>query len=579
MIGECMPVMIGECMPVMIGECMPVMIGECMPVMIGECMPAMIGECMPTIIGECIPVMIEECMPAMISVMIGECIPVMIGECMPTMIGECIPVMIGECMPVMIGECMPVMIGECMPVVIGECMPVMIGECMPVMIGECMPVMIDCGDIYELDEFNPEVTFSSPAKPELECYWFIKLSSRPSSQGTVSGVRTGHKRVPEFSRRICYPQCYQSLCSVNSYCGRKWEKSTISINNTIHIRLSTYGASTSHFTATVKLVRASNNSVSSDADLCYNAEDRGMTYAGDVDFTRDLEPCLPWHEMTHCESHPFQNDIFNTLLVGNKCRNPDTGTGFTPWCYTSKENCARNYCDVCKIGKRYDSREDCAHLKADGHCDVSVCAKTCGDGGPSPSTPTKASLVKCPQPSDDPPDGTAVSVSDHYSVGQVLTYRCNYNNSTRDRYCLSTGGWSPMGTACSECPDSSHFNKATGHCYEYVGTSLGFFDARTHCEGIGSKLGMAKTEEENQFLLKISGGHIWLGLTDSEVEGTFVWDDGEAANYTNWSNGQPDNYGNEDCGSMYRNGHWNDLPCPSYTLPFVCQTPIVGKML
>jgi gliding motility-associated-like protein len=74
---------------------------------------------------------------------------------------------------------------------------------------------------------------------------------------------------------------------------------------------------------------------------------------------------------------------------------------------------------------------------------------------------------------------------------------------------------------------------------------------------------------------------IWLGLTDAQQEGTFIWLDGTPLTYTNWSPGEPNNtippccnipiigcqppdircqYG-EDCLQMYGNGLWNDWSC------------------
>ena len=39
-----------------------------------------------------------------------------------------------------------------------------------------------------------------------------------------------------------------------------------------------------------------------------------------------------------------------------------------------------------------------------------------------------------------------------------------------------------------------------------------------------------------------------------------------------WDVNQPDNAGNnEDCTELRTNGKWNDLPCPNYQRPYVCE--------
>ena len=305
------------------------------------------------------------------------------------------------------------------------------------------PAMIDCGDVIELDDSTQEVTITSPEAPELECYWLIKAPEGERLQMDFSDFNikgTPGSCIDDLEVRYVRPG-QPGL----TFCGPKWEKTTISINNTIHMRLSTYGDSTSHFTATIKLLK--------DSDLCYERSDRGMTYSGDVSFTRDFEPCLDWSQVTHCEMHPFKTDKFNTILEGNKCRNPDQNTGFQPWCYTQAKNCIRNYCDVCLVVKRYDRANNCAELKAAGKCNMKRCAKTCADQYPVPSEPVKASEVSCgapaPAPDGAPEDATKAS----YGLGESVKYKCDYKESTRLRYCLTSGQWSSMGTVCSECPD------------------------------------------------------------------------------------------------------------------------------
>jgi hypothetical protein len=49
------------------------------------------------------------------------------------------------------------------------------------------------------------------------------------------------------------------------------------------------------------------------------------------------------------------------------------------------------------------------------------------------------------------------------------------------------------------------------------------------------------TSEEQQRVQHLAAGndHVWIGLTDSAEEGSFVWSDDEPLEYSNWVPGQP----------------------------------------
>ena len=65
---------------------------------------------------------------------------------------------------------------------------------------------------------------------------------------------------------------------------------------------------------------------------------------------------------------------------------------------------------------------------------------------------------------------------------------------------------------------------------------------------------------------------LWLGYTDADSEGTWLWVDGTSAAFTNWYSGEPNDSGGEDCAATNFGayGYWNDYPC-TYSLPFVCE--------
>jgi hypothetical protein len=61
-------------------------------------------------------------------------------------------------------------------------------------------------------------------------------------------------------------------------------------------------------------------------------------------------------------------------------------------------------------------------------------------------------------------------------------------------------------------------------------------------------------------------GNLWIGYSDFQSEGVWVWASGDPTTYTNWSPGEPNNMNNEDyahmVGSGFTNhdpGEWNDI--------------------
>jgi hypothetical protein len=88
----------------------------------------------------------------------------------------------------------------------------------------------------------------------------------------------------------------------------------------------------------------------------------------------------------------------------------------------------------------------------------------------------------------------------------------------------------------------------------------------------------------------------WLGATDSDHEGNFVWKQSrKPLTFTHWSEGEPNNYRHDEDGEdcvqvrlpLYQSvaqplttpfqviggtGRWNDLPCHD-AMSYICQFP------
>ncbi|PVD31845.1 hypothetical protein C0Q70_07264 [Pomacea canaliculata] len=139
------------------------------------------------------------------------------------------------------------------------------------------------------------------------------------------------------------------------------------------------------------------------------------------------------------------------------------------------------------------------------------------------------------------------------------------------------------------CPVDKGYELYDNRCLKLYTESQDYQTARARCEADGAHLFHFKSRDQDspalvhllttrgEVLQGISHG-LWVGATDIEVEGQFVWSDGTSVptNTGLWGDTQPDNYlNNEDCADVgISNGIMlNDLPCSS-KLKYVCQVDI-----
>ncbi|XP_070539201.1 perlucin-like protein [Ptychodera flava] len=118
-----------------------------------------------------------------------------------------------------------------------------------------------------------------------------------------------------------------------------------------------------------------------------------------------------------------------------------------------------------------------------------------------------------------------------------------------------------------------NFGESCYYVYDYP--LYTFDDAERVCNGMGASLVIINDADENLFLKAFTRHqrHIWIGVTDVEVEGVWVWVDGSPLTYSNWMPGEPNNAGKrEHCAHLYSNQHgkWNDYPC-STRFGFICE--------
>jgi cysteine-rich repeat protein len=123
-------------------------------------------------------------------------------------------------------------------------------------------------------------------------------------------------------------------------------------------------------------------------------------------------------------------------------------------------------------------------------------------------------------------------------------------------------------------PKVAYFNQSTGHCYAVLNAIGTWTDMQQACINVGGDLASISDLNENNTVLP--GAAIfqaWLGFTDANQEGSFIWSDGSPSSFTNFAAGEPnDQNGGEDCVNMTEAGLWNDLSCAEFHKP-LCEIP------
>ncbi|XP_061472650.1 C-type lectin domain family 17, member A-like isoform X3 [Rhineura floridana] len=116
--------------------------------------------------------------------------------------------------------------------------------------------------------------------------------------------------------------------------------------------------------------------------------------------------------------------------------------------------------------------------------------------------------------------------------------------------------------SCTTCPQNwLRFEKS---CYFFSTSLKAWFDAKQDCEKEGAYLLIVNSLVEHNFLVKHLGNEqvFWIGLSDTNKEGEWLWLDGSRVSLSFWGAGEPNNAGHrEDCATLRFNGKWNDALC------------------
>lgn len=118
----------------------------------------------------------------------------------------------------------------------------------------------------------------------------------------------------------------------------------------------------------------------------------------------------------------------------------------------------------------------------------------------------------------------------------------------------------------------------SGHAYYLLEQST-WTEAEALAVSMGGNLATVNDQSENDWIWNTfsddGARSLWIGFTDQEEEGNFVWTSGESITFTNWELGQPSNdlvgqpehYTEMRWGVKHYEeipGHWNDLPDIDY---------------
>ena len=100
-------------------------------------------------------------------------------------------------------------------------------------------------------------------------------------------------------------------------------------------------------------------------------------------------------------------------------------------------------------------------------------------------------------------------------------------------------------------------------------------DAELNCVSQDANLVSIHSLDEHNFVRTLIKNYdpteyyTWIGLTDCQREGGWMWSDGSKVSYTLYHEGEPNNHnGIEHC--VHTNSLWNDTQC-SYTYHSVCK--------
>ncbi|XP_056454929.1 galactose-specific lectin nattectin-like [Gadus chalcogrammus] len=108
-------------------------------------------------------------------------------------------------------------------------------------------------------------------------------------------------------------------------------------------------------------------------------------------------------------------------------------------------------------------------------------------------------------------------------------------------------------------------------CYKYVSGQMTWADAELQCQSLGANLVSIHSASEMIFITALienfdpTKGRHWIGFSDLQKEGSWMWSDGSPRDFATWFPNQPNNEaGGQHCGEITfwkLEADWNDAQC------------------
>ncbi|CAH1248690.1 CSMD2 [Branchiostoma lanceolatum] len=140
-------------------------------------------------------------------------------------------------------------------------------------------------------------------------------------------------------------------------------------------------------------------------------------------------------------------------------------------------------------------------------------------------------------------------------------------NTDGNYFCTCKQGY--QGDNCEDC---IVFH---GKCYIVSDAMVTFAEAEMKCAEQGGIHVTIRDQHTQDFLvqlLSVSNKDVWIGLTDRDVEGQFIWTDGTPLVYSNWAPGEPNGDDTKNCVHLWplANFRWDDESCARSNY-YICQ--------